>query len=142
MFRGFNTLRALNLLRLQTELQELEDELEHVFQGDRASQVGERNKYGRSFSHMRAMAETSDTRQLTLLATIGDELEKYRKLNALFPVRPLTLNDGEDALLKQILLMNEATRPTESAQEFLGLWIIRDNLGGNFLERSGIEAKV
>jgi uncharacterized protein DUF6594 len=85
MFRGFNALSMLNLLRLQAELQELEDELQDVFQEDRASQDGTRNKYGRSFSHMRAMAETSDTRQLTLLATIEDKLDKYRKLSALCP---------------------------------------------------------
>ncbi|KAH7354350.1 hypothetical protein B0T11DRAFT_288484 [Plectosphaerella cucumerina] len=124
IFREFNALTILNLLRLQAELQELEDEVRDVVESDRDSEEGDQIKYWRSFSHMKDMAETSDSTRLKLLVNIGDKLEKYH------------------AALKQVMLMKEAARPTESAQDFLRLWLIRDNLGGNFLERSGIEAKV
>lgn len=44
--------------------------------------------------------------------------------------------------MKQVMLLNEATRPTGSAQKFLRDWLSLDKLGDNFLRQSGIEATV
>lgn len=84
IFREFNALTILNLLRLQAELQELEDEVRDVVESDRDSEEGDQIKYWRSFSHMRDMAETSDSTRLKLLVNIGDKLDKYRTLSAPF----------------------------------------------------------
>ncbi|KAJ3946128.1 uncharacterized protein N0V96_004484 [Colletotrichum fioriniae] len=67
----------MNLLRLQSELQDLEQQLEDTREEDRNSTDPIRKEYEFSFRVMKQYAEDPDSIQYELLLEIGNKLEEY-----------------------------------------------------------------
>lgn len=87
IFRKFNHLSMMNLLRLQSELQDLEQQLEDTREEDRNSTDPIRKEYEFSFRVMKQYAEDPDSIQYELLLEIGNKLEEYcRTPSCLFMV--------------------------------------------------------
>ncbi|OHE91159.1 hypothetical protein CORC01_13535 [Colletotrichum orchidophilum] len=78
IFRKFGYLSMMNLLRLQSELQELEQQLEDTREEDRNSTDPIRREYESSFRTMKQYAEDSDSIQYELLIEIRKKLEEYQ----------------------------------------------------------------
>ena len=82
IFRQFGELNALNLLRLQAELQDLEHQLQDIREEDdfAKSQDPVRSLYVTDFRLMRDWKESGDSLQYDLLVSIGEKLREYSKL--------------------------------------------------------------
>ncbi|EQB52622.1 hypothetical protein CGLO_07740 [Colletotrichum gloeosporioides Cg-14] len=126
IFRKFEWLNMMNLLRLQAELQHMEQQLVEVRAEDKDpdddSEV--RRSYGINFKAMRDNAEDGDSEQYDLLLEISPKLDEYNKA------------------LQNIAFLHKTVQPSEAEVEFLKLWLQRDKMGEGFFRRSGIEAKV
>lgn len=77
IFRRFNDLNLLNLLRLQAELHVLEHQLKNVRTEDARSTDPIRREYVNDFRLMRDSIDAGDSLQYGLLLTIGDKLQQY-----------------------------------------------------------------
>lgn len=75
IFRRFRLLSMMHLLRLQAELQDLEDSLKEAWKEDRCAD-GHRPKFCLDFSTMRQYDE-EDSEQMETLEKIGKKLEEY-----------------------------------------------------------------
>ncbi|KXH65576.1 hypothetical protein CSAL01_12160 [Colletotrichum salicis] len=126
IFRKFEQLNTMTLLRLQAELQSMEQELEEIQQEDQESGDPERSSYGVSFRPMRENALDGDSEQLELLEKIGR-----------------TLNDYNQAL-ENFTFLHQASPPLDIDIKSLRLWLGRENVGqgDRFLSQAGIEGTV
>ncbi|ORY12786.1 hypothetical protein BCR34DRAFT_587055 [Clohesyomyces aquaticus] len=115
LFRRFGSLTMINLLRLQAELQDLEQQLEEAREEDTKISDGIRNKYVHDFRLMRDEAEEGDSIQHDLLLDIGRKLEEYH------------------TALDKALRISSATVPTRREIKFLQTWLKRPSMGNNFL---------
>lgn len=83
IFRRFGTLAALNILRLQAELQDMEEELSKIISEDASSTNNVRKVCGfaSDFRHMRDLLDTEDDEEYSLqyehIVAIGGKLEEY-----------------------------------------------------------------
>lgn len=128
IFRKFATLNMLNLLRLQAELQDMEQNLQDIAEEDRTSGDKLRKEYGRSFRLMRECKENKekrnnkmilDTMQYDLLVKMGEKLKEYNKA------------------LKQAKILNREPPIKKTDLDNIQIWL---SSRGGFL--SGIEANV
>lgn len=78
IFRRFRDLAMLNLLRLQAELHDLEEQLQHAREDDAQSGDSVRMGYVFDFQSMRDWMEEGDSVQYDLLVKMGEVLERYR----------------------------------------------------------------
>lgn len=79
IFRRFGLLNMMNLLRLQAELQDLEQQLKEVWKEDREA-VSPRRDFGKDFRTMRHHME-ADSTQYDMLEEIGLKLREYSTPN-------------------------------------------------------------
>jgi hypothetical protein len=77
IFRRFGELSALNILRLQAELHDLEYQLREIREEDVQPKDPVRVGYENDFRLMRDWAEEGDSLQHDLLIAIGKKLEEY-----------------------------------------------------------------
>jgi hypothetical protein len=77
IFRRFGALNALNLLRLQAELHDLEHELEEVIKEDFRSKDSIRAGYSTDFKLVARWAQDGDSIYHETLVKIGEKLEQY-----------------------------------------------------------------
>ena len=81
IFRRFDALALLNILRLQAELQDMEEELKEIIREDDRSGNEVRQKCSLDFRHMRDFQDTTDDAQQSLqhdhLLEIGKKLTEY-----------------------------------------------------------------
>jgi hypothetical protein len=82
IFRRFNDLTMLNLLRLQAELQELENQLEETRIEDESSDDQVRQQLSRDFHLMREYVSQgqTDSLQHALLQDIAEKIKEYRTI--------------------------------------------------------------
>ncbi|KAI0156186.1 hypothetical protein BJ166DRAFT_594381 [Pestalotiopsis sp. NC0098] len=118
IFRRFRLLNMIHLLRLQAELQDLEDSLNEAWREDKCAD-GHRPRFCADFSTMRQYVE-EDSEQMETLEKIGKKLEEYY------------------GALHNALPLERATTPSQQDLKFLRLWLERAKFGDGFLE--GIEA--
>lgn len=78
IFRTFNELTILNLLRLQAELQDMERQLQVTRQEDITSGDADREAYAKDFRTMRDNKDDGDSEQYDQLVEIGKKLQEYR----------------------------------------------------------------
>ncbi|KAK8134226.1 hypothetical protein PG984_006238 [Apiospora sp. TS-2023a] len=119
IFPRFGLLNAVNLLRLQAELVDLEQQLNDVWSLDCTASVAndhnnrdaeDRRLYGLDFWHMRKCKEEGrDSIQLDLLEDIGTKLDQYNRA------------------LQQVLTIENAVRPQRSDHRFLEQWLLNKN---------------
>lgn len=76
VFRSFEELNMMNLLRLQAELDYLEQQLEQIREED-SLDAGPRKYYATSFNRMEEYSVSGDNLQSEILAKIGAKLEIY-----------------------------------------------------------------
>lgn len=93
IFRKFEWLNMMNLLRLQAELQHMEQQLVEVRAEDKDpdddSEV--RRSYGINFKAMRDNAEDGDSEQYDLLLEISPKLDEYSMTVVVF-IPPVILS--------------------------------------------------
>ena len=77
IFRRFNELNLINLLRLQAELQDMEHQLQQIREEDAQSSDQVREFYVTDFRLMRDWRYTGDPLQYDLLVSIGNEIQDY-----------------------------------------------------------------
>ena len=77
IFRRFNDLNILTLLRLQAEIHDMEHQLQEIRREDNLSGDSVRPSYTKDFRLMRDWKETGDSLQYDLLVTIGEKLHQY-----------------------------------------------------------------
>lgn len=77
IFRRFNELNMMNLLRLQAELHDLEHQLQDIRDDDAKSGDPVRTSYAGDFRAMRDWKDTGDSLQYDLLVSIGEKLQQY-----------------------------------------------------------------
>ena len=85
IFRRFGLLNVMHLLRLQAELQDLEQQLKEVWEEDRTAD-NVRKLFGKDFRTMRHYQEESPI-QHDILAEIGGKLREYSTLQIICPLR-------------------------------------------------------
>ncbi|KAM5341168.1 hypothetical protein ACJ41O_015277 [Fusarium nematophilum] len=124
IFRKFSMLNVMNILRLQAEVQDLEDQFGEAWKDDVQSGDPIRARYSSSFREMRKEVEDGDSTQYDLLVHISDKLKEY------------------NTALQALAFLEKFPRPAPVDLEFLRLWILREGGGNNFLKGSGIEATV
>lgn len=76
VFRSFEELNLMNLLRLQAELAYLEEQLQQIREED-SKDAGVRRFYATSFNRMEEYSASGDNLQSEILAKIGVKLETY-----------------------------------------------------------------
>ncbi|EXF80000.1 hypothetical protein CFIO01_00896 [Colletotrichum fioriniae PJ7] len=114
----------MNLLRLQSELQDLEQQLEDTREEDRNSTDPIRKEYEFSFRVMKQFAEDPDSIQYELLLEIGNKLEEYHQA------------------LQHASFLSKMTRPSNDEWEFLATWLQKSKEGNGLLDMTGIEAMI
>ncbi|TQN71770.1 hypothetical protein CSHISOI_03730, partial [Colletotrichum shisoi] len=124
IFRKFDQLNMLNVLRLQAEIHELEEDLGEIRAEDRDSNDTNRRLYGLNFRVMRENAEDGDSEQLETLEKIGLKLIEYNQA------------------LQNVAFLYKASQPSDAEIDFLRLWLVRDKMGDRFLRNAGVEATV
>jgi hypothetical protein len=81
VFRRFSALALLNILRLQAELQDMEEELKTIIASDASSGNKVREEYSLEFKLMRDYLETEDVAQVSLqhdqIVEIGAKIQEY-----------------------------------------------------------------
>ena len=79
IFRTFKALNMLNLLRLQAEIQDLEQQLRAVREEDAGDTATNRPLYEKDFRQMRRAPnhDGGDSEQYSILETIGLKLIEY-----------------------------------------------------------------
>jgi uncharacterized protein DUF6594 len=77
IFRRFEELNLLYLLRLQAELQDMEHELQKIREEDTQSNDPIRMCYVKDFRAMRDNEEIGDSEQYEQLINIGKKLQEY-----------------------------------------------------------------
>ncbi|KAK1450401.1 hypothetical protein CMEL01_07737 [Colletotrichum melonis] len=112
----------MNLLRLQSELQDLEQQLEDTRDEDRNSTNPIRREYGSSFRVMKQYAEDPDSIQYELLLEIGKRLDEYHQA------------------VQHASSLQKLPRPSDDEWEFLATWLRKPKGGNGFLDMTGIEA--
>ncbi|KAH9862706.1 hypothetical protein J1614_010799 [Plenodomus biglobosus] len=123
ILRRFGELNLLNLLRLQADLQDIENELLQIREEDLLSEDPVRICYSKDFRVMRDNERVGgDSEQYDLLIKIGNKLQEY------------------NAALALALQVKGAEQPTERELENLRSWLRRPKGGNDFL--AGEEAKV
>ena len=80
IFRRFGLLNMMNLLRLQAELQDLEQQLKEIWKEDREAVSSRRRDFGKDFRTMRHHME-ADSTQYDMLEEIGLKLREYSTPN-------------------------------------------------------------
>jgi hypothetical protein len=82
IFRRFEYLNMLNLLRLQAELVNLESELQVLQQQDNDANDGDKSNFSVDFYLLfKSKATPGDNLQITTLEKIGEKLREYCKDN-------------------------------------------------------------
>ncbi|KAH8710008.1 hypothetical protein GQ44DRAFT_776845 [Phaeosphaeriaceae sp. PMI808] len=122
IFRRFGELNLLHLLRLQSELQAMEKELQDIREEDASSDEYMRTLYAKDFRAMRDNLECGDPLQYEKLVEIGVKLQEY------------------NAALASALQLQKADQPSDRELRDLQGWLARDRGGNRFL--AGEEAKV
>ncbi|KAF1845020.1 uncharacterized protein K460DRAFT_416351 [Cucurbitaria berberidis CBS 394.84] len=120
IFRRFGELNMLHLLRLQAELQDMENELQKIREEDTMSDDLIRMCHAKDFRAMRDNEE--DSEQYELLISIGKKLQEY------------------NAALALSLQSKGADQPTKRELRNLQEWLSRPKGGNGFL--AGEEARV
>lgn len=81
IFRRFQDLNMINILRLQAEIQDLERELEQTRSEDAGSGDAVRSKYVTDFRLMRDWKDSGDSEQYDILVNIGEKLQEYSEFD-------------------------------------------------------------
>jgi hypothetical protein len=84
IFRRFGELNVLHLLHLQSELQDMENELQKIREEDTESNDPIRMVYAKDFRAMRDHEEVGDSEQYEMIVKIGVKLKEYSMLSSLF----------------------------------------------------------
>ena len=76
IFRKFQSLNMLNLLRLQAEIQKLEEDLADIQEEDETSGDGERMQFAGDFLALRESEGTENSLQYEKLLRLGSVLQE------------------------------------------------------------------
>ncbi|GIZ41325.1 hypothetical protein CKM354_000463200 [Cercospora kikuchii] len=119
IFRKFNEVALLNILRLQAELQDMEGELASIIVADRTSGNDVRRECSLEFKLMRDFLETEDVEQQSLqyeqIEEMGRKLHEYNQA------------------ISDFLQLQHALPPAQRDLDFLRKWLDRPDGGNAFL---------
>lgn len=101
VFRSFEELNMINLLRMQAELDYLEQQLQQIREED-SLDAGPRKYYATSFSRMKEHSASGDSLQSEILANIGVKLESYSAVLLMLISLSLKLMLTQTMLLSRI----------------------------------------
>ncbi|KAI9685543.1 MAG: hypothetical protein M1822_004401 [Bathelium mastoideum] len=122
VFRKFGLLNMMNLLRLQAELQDMEQQFADVWMEDRDCDDPIRKLYRFDFRLMRKNADGGDSIQHDLLVEIGNKLKEY------------------NSALQAVMALQQASPPNKLNLKSFRFWLENETMGNGFL--SGIEAAI